>query len=139
MGTRLNFSSLIIIAGILTVISTSCEKDIPLTGIQLDQVTANVMVGATLNLNVVFSPLDASNQNLTWETDNESVATVANGVVTGVALGTATIKAISNENSTLEATCAITVIPSTGQQIIVTGDITTDTKWYANARYFISE
>jgi hypothetical protein len=138
METRLNFSSLIIIAGILTVISTSCEKDIPLTGIQLDQVTANVMVGATLNLNVVFLPLDASNQNLTWETDNESVATVANGVVTGVALGTATIKAISNGNSTLEATCAITVIPSTGQQIIVTGDITTDTKWYANARYFIS-
>ncbi len=80
---------------------TSCEKDVKVTGIELDKVTADVMVGSTLNLSVIFDPMDATNKNITWESNNTSVATVANGVVTGVALGTATIKATSQDNITI--------------------------------------
>ena len=32
----------------------------------------------------------------------------------------------------------ITVVPSTGQVITVSGDITADTKWYAQAKYLLS-
>jgi len=138
MKTKLRLLTAFALSGLLGVLTLSCEKDVPLTAIELDQVTADVMVGATLNLNVIFTPLDATNTNLTWETDNADVATVADGVITGVSLGTANIKAVSQENNALEAVCAVTVIPSNGQQITVTGDITTDTKWYANARYFLS-
>jgi len=124
---------------LLLAIFTSCEKkDVKVTGIDLDKVTADVMIGATINLTVVFEPFDADNKNLTWESSDPSVATVANGVVTGIALGTATIKATSQDNTLLEAACNITVIPSNGQQITVSGDITTDTRWFANARYFLS-
>ena len=124
--------------GLLVVIATSCEKDIKVTSIALDQVNAAVMVGATIDLNVIFTPVDATNKGITWSTENPAVATVADGIVTGVALGTTVIKAVSQENSTSEATCNILVIPSNGQQITLSGDITSDLTLYSNARYFLS-
>ena len=138
MKTNLRIYNLFIILAFLLGIVTSCEKDVKVTGIELDKVVADVMVGSTLNLSVIFEPTDATNKNITWESNNTSVATVDNGVVTGVTLGTATITAISQDNMTIEAVCEITVLPSNGQQITVSGDITTDTRWYANARYFLS-
>jgi hypothetical protein len=122
----------------MTAIVSSCDKDIALTGIDLDKISTEVMVGATQNLTVVYTPMDATNKNIIWESTAPAVATVDNGLVTGVSLGTATIKATSEENSAFQVTCEVTVIPSNGQQITVSGDITTDTKWYANARYFLS-
>ncbi|MCU0471745.1 MAG: Ig-like domain-containing protein [Bacteroidales bacterium] len=138
MKTNFKFLNLFITLVLLIGISTYCEKDVPVMGIDLDQVNADVMVGATLNLSVIFNPIDATNKIITWESTNTGIATVTEGVVTGVALGSATIKAISKENNTLQAACEIIVIPSNGQQITVSGDITDDTKWYANARYFLS-
>ena len=124
--------------GFLLVIATSCENDIALTGIALDQLTSSVMVGATIDLNVIFNPTDATNKGIKWSTENDAVATVTDGMVTGVALGTTVIKAVSNENSTLQAACNILVIPSNGQQITLSGDITSDLTLYSNARYFLS-
>jgi uncharacterized protein YjdB len=72
------------------------------------------------------------------ESGNTDVATVNNGIVRGVSLGKAIIKATSEEKQSLQATCEVTVVPSNGQQITVSGDLTADTRWYANARYFLS-
>jgi hypothetical protein len=138
MKTKSRILNLFVVLALLLGITTACNKDVLLTGISLDKVSAEVMVGANLSLNVVFDPMDATNKNIKWESNNTAVATVASGVVTGVDLGTATITATSEEDNMLRATCEITVIPSNGQQITVSGDITTDTRWYANARYFLS-
>ncbi len=138
MKTKFKMLNLFAFLAFLLGMATSCEKDVKVTAIDLDQATATVMVGSTFNLNVIFTPLDATNKNITWLSSDPGVATVANGVVTGVKLGTATITATSQENLALSATCEITVVPSNGQQITVSGDITADTRWYANARYFLS-
>jgi hypothetical protein len=139
MKTKFRFLSLIGIAALMIGVAISCKKeDIKVNTINLDQATASVTVGSTLTLNVVFDPIDVTNKNIDWQTDNSSVATVSGGVVTGVALGTANITAVSKDDPSKTAACAITVVPSNGQQINVTGDITSDTKWYANARYFLS-
>jgi hypothetical protein len=138
MKTKHGFLSLIVIAVLMAGILNSCKKDVAIMAINLDQAAANVMVGNTLTLNVVFDPIDATNKNIDWQTDNSAVATVSNGVVTGVALGKANITATSQDDPTKTSVCAVTVVPSNGQQITVSGDITTDTKWYANARYFLS-
>lgn len=118
--------------------AVSCEKDVPVTALSLDRQDATVEVGATLAIMPVIDPVDATNKGITWSTDNASVATVADGVVTGVALGDATITATSIENPLFTATCMITVEPSTGQVITVSGDITSDTQWYAQAKYLLS-
>jgi len=62
MKTNVKILSFFTILVLLLAISVSCEKDVKLTGIELDQVTANVMVGATLNLAVIFEPMDATNK-----------------------------------------------------------------------------
>jgi hypothetical protein len=138
MKTKLSLLKVFTAMLLSAIIATSCEKEIKVTGIELNHTTAEVMKGSTLTLNVVFDPMDATNKDIEWISDNESVATVADGVVTGVNLGTATITATSKGDITKTAACTITVIPSNGQQITVTGDISADTKWYANARYFLS-
>ncbi len=60
-------------------------------------------------LYVNFNPTDATNQNVTWKSDNESVATVSkSGVVTPVSNGTAKITA-TTEDGGKTATCKVTV------------------------------
>jgi hypothetical protein len=138
MKTKIRIFNLLTSLFATVFLMTSCENDVAVTGIDLDKITAEVMVGSNLSLTVVFTPADATNRNITWKSSDTDVATVTNGVVTGVALGTATITATSDEKNTLTAVCEVTIIPSNGQQITVSGDITTDTRWYANARYFLS-
>ncbi len=128
----------VLMLGAALFAAVSCEKDVPVTALSLDRQDAIVEVGATLAIMPVIDPVDATNKGVTWATDNASVATVADGVVTGVALGTATITATSVENPLFTATCMITVEPSTGQVITVSGDITSDTKWYEQAKYLLS-
>ena len=99
---------------------------VSVTGISLDQSTANVEVGGTVTLTPTITPANASNKNVTWESDKEDVATVSNdGVVTGVAAGTATITATTNNGFT--ATCDVTVkAPATPT---LTLDFTDNTDW----------
>lgn len=70
-----------------------------------------VYKGKTITLTPTSTTENASiNGFVTWSSDNEGVATVdANGVVTGVAYGTAYISATSTLNSGATATCAVTV------------------------------
>ena len=65
--------------------------------------TLSLTVGDTSTLKVKKTNID---EDVTWSTDNESVATVDNGVVTAVAEGTATITATAGG---LSATCVVTV------------------------------
>lgn len=123
----------------LIILVTSCKKDdIIVTGVELDQTAAIVQVDGTLALSAFLTPVDATNQNITWRSGSMAIATVANGVVTGVSLGTTTITAVSQSDTTQKAECSVEVIPSTGQVINVTGDITSDTKWYSTAKYMLS-
>jgi len=78
---------------------------IPATGITLNE-SAEVAVGKTVTLNATLKPA-GSVGTVTWTSSDESIATVdENGVVTGVALGTATITANVNGFS---ATCEVKV------------------------------
>ena len=74
---------------------TVTKKAIPVTAVQLSETEATLMPGETLKVSVVITPSDATDNNVTWASDNNSVATVdANGLITagqgGVAYITAT-------------------------------------------------
>ncbi len=130
--------SVLTIVVAMAAFATSCKEDVMVISIALDKVTADVQVGATLDLNVIVTPADATNQEIKWSTSNAAVATVTDGTVTGVALGTATITAKAKSDTTKTATCSVTIIPSNGQTITVTGEITTNTTWYSNAKYLLN-
>jgi uncharacterized protein YjdB len=104
-----------LIVGVVPISSSfAADGDIPVTGISMDQDTLDIVVGDTGTLAVVFDPEDATNQNVTWSSSDESVATVdETGEVAGMDVGTATITAVS-EDGGFEATAEVTVSEDTG-------------------------
>lgn len=66
--------------------------------------------GETSQLSYAITPTDASNKSVTWSSGATSIATVTSvGVVTTVAIGSATITAAANDGSGKKDTCAVTV------------------------------
>lgn len=81
------------------------------TGVTLDKTSASVKQGKTITLTATVAPADAVNKNVTWSSNNPSVATVSNGVVTGVATGNAKIT-VTTEDGSHTASCTVTVTTS---------------------------
>ncbi len=84
----------------------------PLESLSFQQANVTVAAGQTATLTVVATPTNAK-KNLTWTSSNTSVATVSNGVVTGVAKGTATITA-TDKDTNVSASATVTVKEVTG-------------------------
>jgi len=125
-------------AVILAGIATSCKEEIKVESIELSRASTEVMVGATVTLTVVFTPVDATDKGIIWRSSDISIATVTDGIITGINVGNADITAISRSDTTKKAVCRVSVMPSNGQQITLSGDITRDLTLYSNARYFLS-
>ena len=84
------------------------DKEIEVESISLDKQTLKVGQGKTSEaLTVTFTPANATNKTITWSVEPETIATVSDGKVTGVAEGTATITATTANGKT--ATCNVTV------------------------------
>lgn len=84
-------------------------QTVAVTGVTVAPATASIKVGATANLSATIAPANASNKNVTWSSSDQSKATVnATGVVTGVAVGSATITATTADGNKT-ATSAVTV------------------------------
>jgi len=94
--------------------TTSCAvtvNSVPVSGVSLKSSTS-LIVGGTETLVPVITPPNAANQNVTWASNNDSVATVsAGGVVTAVAAGTATIT-VTTVDGNKTASCIVTVTAS---------------------------
>ena len=80
---------------------------IEVTKITLNKTSLNLVKGNSETLTATVYPSDASNKTLTWKSSNSNVATVSNGKITAVAVGTATITATANNGQ--QATCKVTV------------------------------
>lgn len=87
---------------------TPTPAPIEITGIELSGPTS-VKVGKTITLNPTLTPSYTTQRTLVWSSDDETVATVSNGVVTGVKEGTAVITAKSSVKGTVSATYTVTV------------------------------
>lgn len=81
---------------------------VSVTGVSLDKATLELYTGDTATLTATVQPSNATNQNVTWQSDNANVATVEDGKVTAVGAGEATIT-VTTEDGGKTATCAVTV------------------------------
>lgn len=77
-------------------------------GVSLNVSSLEVSVGGTGTLVATVEPAEAGNKTITWSSSDEGVATVADGVVTGVADGSATITATTVDGG-FTATADVTV------------------------------
>ena len=99
-GTNLQATALVYV---------SKNDSIVVSGISLKNSSLTIGVGKQVTITANVQPANASVKELAWTSDNEAVATVANGVVTGVALGQATITATATDGSGVAASCEVNV------------------------------
>ena len=85
---------------------------IAVASVAVSPTTATLAVGQTVPLAATVSPADATNQNLTWSSNNIAVATVSgtgsSALVSAVGPGSAKI-VVSAQDGKATATCLITV------------------------------
>lgn len=88
-----------------TIITDGGSTDTPSVTIRPNSVS--VAAGSTVTLEAICDP---STGTVTWSSNNEAKATVEDGVVTGVAAGSATITAsMTVGDNTYTDTCSVTV------------------------------
>ncbi len=78
------------------------------TGVILDKTEAAINVNESVALTATVQPEDAFNRKVSWSSSDSSIASVVNGVVTGVSAGTAVIT-VSTEEGDYKAACEVTV------------------------------
>ena len=94
----------------VTVDTTKPSVPVEVTKVSIDNSILNMFtIGQTEQLHAIISPSNATNQKVTWKTDNEKVAAVDNtGKVTAIANGTAVIT-VTTEDGKKTATCKVVV------------------------------
>ena len=84
-------------------------KTVPVTGVEVNPWAVTLSVRGTSKLSYTIRPADATNQNVKWESESPSVATVdSEGNVQGVAAGTAKI-CVTTEDGGFKSYCTVTV------------------------------
>ena len=95
-----------------SVTLTEVPSAVLVESVTLNKAATTILAGSTETLSVSsVTPDDATDQSVTWSSDNTDVATVGatTGEVTAVGVGTANITATANDGSGVTATCAVTV------------------------------
>jgi len=86
-------------------ITSEVVVPVAVTGVTLEPSTVSVAVAATTQLTTTVAPADATDQTVAYASDTEAVATVdAAGLVTGVAVGTATITVTTTDGAFTDTT-----------------------------------
>ena len=85
------------------------QVKVPSTGVTVTPTSESIAAGSTIQLSATMTPSD-STDTISWTSSNSAIATVdSNGLVTGKAIGTATITATTtsgkNAKSTINVTC----------------------------------
>ncbi|MGN0804438.1 MAG: Ig-like domain-containing protein [Candidatus Coproplasma sp.] len=108
--------------------TTPTPGDVAVTGVSLNQTTASLKMGSneTVTLTATVAPANATNTSVTWSSDNTSVATVENGVVTALSAGTAKIT-VTTADGGFTADCTVTVATADAEPPVdpPSGDYTT--------------
>ena len=97
--------------GKTATVKVTVTKDpnyVDVTGVKLSPTSTEVEVKSTVNLTATVSPSNATNKTVIWSSSDDKVATVSNGVVTGVSAGTAVIT-VKTVDGGFSATTTVTV------------------------------
>ena len=131
-----NSSRYIVIKSII-VTYTPSSSPISVTSVSVDPTSCSLLIGQTKTLTASVSPSTATNKNVTWSTTDGTVATVSNGVVTAVGVGTATIR-VTTVDGSKTADCEVTVNPwslNLTTPIVISDWSTVNSSYYTSDTY----
>ena len=92
----------------VTTLENQQSVAVRVTGVSLNNNALTLNTGNTNTLIATVLPTTATNKNVTWSTNNSSVASVNNGTVTAHAKGQATIT-VTTADGGYSASCSVTV------------------------------
>ena len=85
-------------------------KAVSVTSLKLNKDSLTLQERGSDTLTATVEPADATNQDVIWKSSDTSIATVsADGTVTAISAGTATITATAKDGSGVSASCTLTV------------------------------
>lgn len=103
--------SLLLAALMLCPVCTALAADpVPVSKVTLTPNTLSLPVGKTVTLKAEIEPRNATKKTLAWSSSNENIVKVRDGKVTGVASGTATVMAATQDGSGVFAYIVVTVV-----------------------------
>lgn len=98
----------------VTVTQVGEEETVNVSSVSLSPSSATIAEGGAQQLSATVSPSNATNQDVSYSSSNNSIATVnSNGLVTGVSAGSVTITVTTNDGSYTD-TSTITVVEVSG-------------------------
>ena len=98
------------VIGFVLILSCDKESEEAVTSVSVKQVSVDMIVGETVQLEATVLPSSAIDKSIVWASSNKAVATITNtGVVTAISEGTSTISASAGGKS---GTCIVTVSKS---------------------------
>jgi hypothetical protein len=89
------------------------SQTVAVTGVTLDITQQSLLIGGQFVLTAAIQPSHAANQHVTWATGNPAVASVSNGLVSALGVGTAIIT-VTTEDGGFTAQCTVTVEDGAG-------------------------
>lgn len=92
----------------ITIPVAGVKVPVAVTGVALDKKELNLNVGDTQHLTATVSPADADDKEVTWSSENASVATAVNGEVKAIGAGT-TVITVTTKDGEKTASCTVTV------------------------------
>lgn len=108
-------------AGNVSAICKVIVKPVLASSVTLSAEDLTLLIGQTGKLTATVAPENVTDKTIVWGSDNEAVATVsADGTVTAVSVGTATITASATDGSGVSAECAVVVTEYSGIEDILT-------------------
>ena len=108
-------STIFVKSDLIELIATPIDYNFAVEWVSLNKASISLYEGESFTLKASLSPSNAKNKNLTWESKDESIAVVENGVVTAISTGKTIIKATTVDGSNKSAECEVYVrAPSDG-------------------------
>lgn len=95
------------------VIEKQDGSTIAVTGVRLSHSQGEIEVGSFVDITATVLPETATNKDVTWSTGDKKIATVSNGRITGVGVGTTTIT-VTTEDGDKTAEYSVKVIAKQG-------------------------
>lgn len=94
------------------------DEEVKVTSVKITSESQDLLKGTTVKLFATISPSNATNKTVVWSSSDEAIAIVdSTGMVTGLAIGEATIEIVSEENPSISATIGISITGETSNEI----------------------
>ena len=91
------------------IIGIGMSDEVLATNILLNQYQMTLLVGNSSQLYATILPISATNKTVNWTSSDTAVASVNNGMVNAIGVGSATITASTTDGSNLSVSCVVTV------------------------------